>query len=211
LEVGFMKRILAAGIALGVAFLGGMAVRAATSGTPEVDRANATTQLIGQFKPPTSCVGEDGVSYTTYRGTLKGGESQILPDPTDYSLTGPLTISGINWTINRSTLRGLLTGTITLSTSTGSSEYVGKVTLITQGLPAPGTVVPARGWIVAAFTLPDEAVTPGDDSLLANAEFYIGMLAGVPEPGQFGDAAGSGTLGFPDYSVVANKALDGSC
>jgi hypothetical protein len=223
-----MKRILAAGIAFVVVFVGGMAAHAATSrspevagraaiaGTPEVDRASATTQLTGKYSRPTFCVAEDGGQYTTYRGTATGSESQVLPDPTDYSLAGPLTVSGIIWTINLTTGRGVLTGTIKLSTSAGgSSEYVGKVTLISQGIPvANGSSVPARGWIVAAFTPPDETVTPGDDSLLANVEFNLITLAGVPSNGQFGDAAGSGSLGIPDYSAVTNvapRALDGTC
>jgi hypothetical protein len=223
-----MKRVLAAGIALVVVVVGGMAARAATSsspevagraaiaGTPEVDRASATTQLTGQYSRPTFCVAEDGGQYTTYRGTATGSESQVLPDPTDYSLAGPLTISGIIWTVNLTTGRGVLTGTIKLSTSAGSGEYVGKVTLISQGVPRPdGSAVPARGWIVAAFTPPDETVTPGDDSLLANVEFMLVTQAGVPNTtGQFGDAAGSGSLGFPDWSVVTNvapRALDGTC
>jgi hypothetical protein len=143
--------------------------------------------------------------------SFTGGESQILPDPTDYGLTGPLTISAIQWTINRTTGRGVLTGTITLSTAAGSREYVGKLTLITQGLPTPGAGVPGRGWIVAAFAPPDEMVTPGDDSLLANVEFVLGTAGAT---GQFGSAAGSGTLGFHDFSVVTNvapNALDGTC
>jgi hypothetical protein len=204
-----MKRILAAGIALAVAFLGGMAVRAA-SGTPEVDRANATMQLSGSLRP-TNCVGEDAVKYVTYKGSFRGGESQFLPDPTDYGLTGSLAINAIQWTISRPTGRGVLIGTITLTNAAGAVQYAGKLTLVTQGLPSPAAAVPGRGWIVAAFAPPDEGTTPGDDSLIANVEF---ALATTSANGQFGDAVGSGSLGFRDFSVVTNvapKALDGTC
>jgi hypothetical protein len=204
-----MKRVLAAGIAVVLAFLGGMAVRAA-SGTPEVDRASSTMQLSGQLRP-TNCVGEDAGKYVTYKGSYRGGESQFLPDPTDYALSGSLSINAIQWTISRNTGRGVLTGAITLQNAAGAVVYAGKLTLVTQGLPSPGAAVPGRGWIVAAFAPPDEGTTPGDDNLLANVEF---ALATTSANGQFGDAVGSGSLGFPDFSVVTNvapKALDGTC
>ncbi len=205
-----MKRILAASISLVVAAAGGLAAHAATSGTPEIDRANATFQLSGRLSP-VNCVGEDGTSYMTFKGTFKGGTTQVLPDPTDYGLSGTATISGIKWTINLGTKRGVLTGAIGLVDSTGLPQYSGKITLITQGVPAPGTAVPGRGWIVAGFVPADEGVTPGDDNLLANVEF---SLSPTGAGGQFGDAAGSGSLGFPDFSGATNvapTAPDGTC
>jgi hypothetical protein len=186
--------------------LGGAVVHAAT-GTPEVDRANATMQLAGSVKG-VSCVGEDGTSYTTYSGSWKGGETQFVPDPTDYSLSGSLVVSSIRWTINTKTNRGVLVGAAKLTNAAGPI-YSGTLTLITQGAPAAGANVPGRGWLSAAIKLPDEGTTAGDDNLLANVEFEIN-LGGAN--GQFGDAPGS--LNIPDFSVVTNaapKALDGVC
>ena len=204
-----MKKVIAAAVVLVGVFVGGMVAQAATSGTPEIDRANATIKLHGNLTPA-KCVGEDGVTYVTYKGTYTGGQSQILPDPTDYTLTGPLTVSGVNWTINTTTHRGVLKGTVTLSTSAGA-EYVGTLTLISQGLPSAAAAVPARGWIVAKFKPADETVTPGDNNLLANVEFGLFTTGAT---GQFGDAAGTGNAGTLDYSVVTNvapTALDGTC
>jgi hypothetical protein len=203
------KTLVAAGVVVGFS-MGGMAGFAAASstGTPEIDRASATIQVSVNLTTAT-CTGEDGIAYETLTGHWKGGETQVLPDPTDYSLTGALTVGSIKWTINMGTGRGVLTGNISLSNAT---PYSGKLTLITQGIPAAGASVLGRGWIVAAFRSSDEAVPPpNDDSLLANVEFSIGGTGAV---GQFGDAAGSGSLGFPDWSVVTNvapKALDGTC
>lgn len=206
-----MKRVIATAVVVVAVFVGGMVARAAiaTSGTPEIDRANAKITLQGKLAP-TKCVGEDGVGYLTYKGSYTGSESQILPDPTDYTLSGLLTVSGIHWTINTKTLRGVLTGTVTLSAAAGA-EYVGTLTLISQGLPSATAAVPSRGWIVAKFKPADEGVAPGDDNLLANVEFGL-FTSGAT--GQFGDAAGSGTAGVLDYSVVTNvapTALDGTC
>jgi hypothetical protein len=187
--------------------LGGVVVHAAT-GTPEVDRANVTMQLAGTLKAH-GCVGEDSTDYVTYTGSWKGGETQMVPDATDYSLSGNLAVSGIRWTINSKTGRGVLTGTITLSTAASGTVYSGALTLVTQGMPAAGGNVPGRGWINAGFKLPDEGATPGDDNLIANTEFMVSLGAAN---GQFGDAPGS--LGIPDFSVVTNvapKALDGVC
>ena len=96
----------------------GATIASAATGTPEIDRANATIQLSGALNP-VRCVGEDTLPYITYRGAYKGGESQALPDPTDYGLSGPLSITGINWTINMKTLRGVLNGVVTLSNAAG--------------------------------------------------------------------------------------------
>jgi hypothetical protein len=205
-----MKRILATGIAVVIAFAGGMAVRAA-SGTPEIATADATIQVSGQLHH-IICPGEDGTGYITYSGIWKGGETDVLPagDP-GYTLSGTLTIGGIHWTIDTTTKRGVLTARISLAATATTTEYVGKMTLITQGLPAAGAAVPGRGWIVAAFTPPDEGVTKGDDNLVANVEFALN-LGGAN--GQFGDSAGGGGLNFKDYSAITNvapAALDGTC
>jgi hypothetical protein len=104
-----------------------------------------------------------------------------------------------------------VSGTITLKTAAGVGIYACKVTLISQGVPTAGASVPARGWIVAKFTPPDEGVTAGDDNLLANVELSLSPTAAN---GQFGDLPGRGTLGFKDFSAVTNVgpvALDGTC
>ena len=164
-------------------------------------------QLSGTVKG-VNCVGEDGTTYITYSGSWRGGETQFVPDPTDYSLSGTLVVSPIRWTINTKTNRGVLTGTAKLSNAAGVT-YTGTLTLITQGAPAAGANVPGRGWLSAAIKLPDEGTTPGDDTLLANVEFEINLGSAN---GQFGDAPGS--LSIPDFSAVTNvapKALDGVC
>jgi hypothetical protein len=203
---------LVAGL-VGLACLGG-AVGAggsalAGTATPEIDRANATMQLNGNLRG-ISCVGEDKMPYVTYVGSYAGGESQMLPDPTDYPLSGPLSISGVAWTINTKTGRGVLTGTITLGPAGAVPVYSGKLTLVTQGVPAAtGAPVPGRGWIVANIKHPDEGATPGDDNLVANVEFAISPFSAM---GQFGDVPGS--MGIPDFSVVTNvapTAADGVC
>ena len=198
-------------LALGVVVcfgVGGLVVSAAT-GIPEVDRANATMQLSGNLTSRT-CDGEDGIVYDTFSGTWKGGETQFVPDPTDYTLSGTLTVSGIKWTINTSTDRGVLTAAITLTVSGATTTtYTGRLTLVSQGLPsAAGGPVPARGWIVAGFKPPDEGVA-SDDSLIENVEMMISPFAAS---GQFGDSPGAPTV--PDFSAVTNvapKALDGTC
>jgi hypothetical protein len=191
------------------AVVGGVVAQAQTVPTPEIDRANATMQLSGTLKSR-GCVGEDQTDYVTYTGSWKGGETQMLPDPTEYPLTGALTVNAIQWTIKTKTGRGVLTGKITLINSTSPTpSYSGKLILVTQGNPATGGNVPGRGWINAPNLQPDEGITPGDDSLIANVEFSINAGGAV---GQFGDAPGS--LGIPDFSAetnVAPRALDGVC
>jgi hypothetical protein len=185
----------------------GATIASAAAGTPEIDRANANIQLSGSLNP-VRCVGEDAIPYITYIGGYRGGESQVVPDPTDYPLSGPLVISGINWTINLKTMRGVLNGEVTLSTAAGP-DYTGRLILVTQGLPAAGALVPARGWINAAFKLPDEGTVPGDDNLIANVEFKLGLTSAI---GHFGDLPAS--FNTPNYSVVTNvapNALDGVC
>jgi hypothetical protein len=205
-------RAVAIGVACcSVGVLTGGVVAYAVSGTPEIDRANATIQLQGNLRPIT-CTGEDATPYATWSGSLKGGESQVVPDPTDYPLSGPLAVTGIKWTINMTTKRGVLTGKITLSTATAATPvYVGKLTLVTQGVPAGGAAaVPARGFIVANFQVADDGVAPpNDDFLVANVEASLTPTGGAM---QFGDGVAS--LGIPDFSVVTNvapTAADGTC
>jgi hypothetical protein len=191
-----------------VGVVAGTLVASAITSTPEVDRANARLQLNGNLTAR-RCVGEDTIAYVTYSGTWSGGETQVLPDPTDYGLTGKVTVSGIKWTINTTTKRGVLTATITLVGSTGAPTYSGPLTLVTQGLPAAGAAVPARGWISAKIVPPDETVSPGDDFLIANTEFKISPTSAI---GMFGNAAGS--FGTPNFSAVTNVAPtagDGTC
>lgn len=175
-----------------------MAARAAFGGPqivgpPLIDRANATIQLSGNLKA-TNCVGVSSVPYVTYKGSWKGGETQLLPDPTPVPLSGNLAVTGILWTINLKTDRGVLTATVKLSSAAAGAEYSGTMTLVTQGVPAAGALVPGRGWIVANLLR-----SPSPGSVLANVEFRLSTTAAN---GQFGDVPGS--LGIPDYSAVFN-------
>jgi hypothetical protein len=173
----------------------------AVVGTPEVDNANANIALqpSAAFRP-TTCAGEDGISYITYRGTWKGSESDVTPGSTDYSLSGPLKVSGVTWTINTKTQRGVLKGTATLTSAAANlPTYSGLLVLITQGMPVVGAkTVLARGWINAA-TSTNGAADGG--SILANVEFRIN--GGFNATGIFGDAAGAG--GTANYSVAFNN------
>jgi hypothetical protein len=196
-----MKRVIAA-IVTGALFAAGtgITIAAASSGVPEVNEANATIQLASAKFVPTTCAGEDGIKYVTYRGTWKGGETDVTPGSTDYNLSGPLTISKVVWTINLSTQRGVLRGTASLvsaGTAGLTKTYVGPMVLITQGLPnAAGDTVQARGWINAATY--SNSVADGG-SLLANVEFAI--LPGFAANGSFGNS----TMGFQDLSVATNN------
>ncbi len=194
---------------------GGLVAHAGPGATPEIDRANA--KVISLQGPPlrqVSCPGEDAMGYTSYYGAFTGGITQIVPDPTDYPLPAGSTLSltGIVWTINLKTMRGVLTATVGIGTA-AAPIYSGKLTLVTQGLPtATGAPVPGRGWINAKATPPDEgATTPGDDSLIANVEAKLTSV-GVGTL-QFGNGVPS--LAIPDYSVVTNvapaPAADGTC
>jgi hypothetical protein len=194
-----VKKVIASAVALIAVFFGGMAARAAFGGPaivgpPEIDRANATIQLSGSLKA-TNCVGVSAIPYVTYKGSMKGGETQILPDPTPVPLSGNLVVSKILWTINLKTDRGVLTATVKLSTASAGAEYSGAMTLVTQGVPSAGALVPGRGWLTAGLT-----GTPAPESLLANVEFQLSQTSAN---GQFGDAPGS--LGIPDFSAVFNK------
>jgi hypothetical protein len=205
-----MKKILMAAGALACVGLGGgvVAIASGSSPAPEIDRASANLQLQGKMTSKT-CAGEDSIRYVTFTGAYAGGESQVLPDPTDYSLTGSVEISGFGWTINLKTDRGVLNGAITLSNSAGSPVYKGRIILVTQGLPAAGAKVPGRGFIVANFQGPDDGVKPPNhDYLVANTEFYLTQTSAI---GEFGDATSN--FGFKDYSAVTNTApvVYGTC
>jgi len=191
-------KILLAGFGAACFGLGGLVV-AATSGIPEIDRANAKITLQGNLQP-VQCKGEDSTGYETFSGSLTGSESQVTPDATDYSLSGPVTVAGVKWTINLTTKRGVLTGGIALGGPAGP-VYKGVLVLISQGLPVGGAApsVPARGWINAGFTPTDEGGSTNDDKLLANTEFKLGFTGAT---GQFGNLVPS--LGYGDFSVVTN-------
>jgi hypothetical protein len=193
------------------ALAGGFVAEAASTHTPEIDRANANIQLGGTLASK-ACNGEDLVTtstgttptpYITYSGSWAGAEGQVLPDPTDYPLSGPLTVSGIEWTVNLHTGRGVLVGKAVLHSSAANAvSYTGTLTVVTQGIPAAGAVVVGRGFLTASFTLPDDGVAtaPKDDKLLANVEFPSMSPTGAT--GFFGDAAGAPSI--PDFSVVTN-------
>ena len=195
-----------------VSLVVGGVVAYAASGTPEINNANATMALHGTWQS-VNCVGEDAKNYRTYVSPSWGGiETQNANDATDHSLTAVVGLTGIQWTINTVTLRGVLTSAITATNPTlGVGVYTGRLTLVTQGLP--GTTLPptvyGRGWIQARLSQPDETVTAGDDFLIANVEFRLGLNV---MNGQFGNLSGS--LAVPDYSVVTNvapTASDGLC
>src|SRR5207249_8379047 len=120
------------------------------------------------------------------------------------------TIKMIKWTINASTGRGIFTSTIVLTNSAGMTQYSGKLTLVSDGFPASGALIPARGWIQANFKTTDDGVAPpNDDYLIANVEFMLGPGGAT---GQFGDLNAS--AGVPDFSAVTNLApnpADGTC
>lgn len=208
-----MKKLFVALGAVGCVGLGTVVTRAAsTTGTPEIDRANATLQLSGSLSG-VRCTGEDGMPYETFTGSYKGGESQMTPDATDYNLGGGSTVNSVSWTVNLTTFRGVFTGTIALTNAAGTKTYMGNLVLITQGnAGTPPSNANARGWINASFLGADDGVTtsPNDDRLLANVEF---KLTATSATGQFGTLPSGGTLGFKDLSVVTNVpgAPDGVC
>jgi hypothetical protein len=190
-----MRRISIIAAAL-VAFSGLGVAFAAVTGVPEIDRPNATLQMKPKFQTPVMCAGEDGINYSTLRGTWKGPETDVTPGSTDYNLAGNVTVKKVVWTINMTTQRGLLKGSISLvDPMTGSLNYQGSLTLITQGIPQPGQVAEARGWIVARTFI---AGVADGGSLLANVEAQIDNVLNFR--GLFGDAPPNfGTL---DYSVT---------
>jgi hypothetical protein len=189
------------------ALAGGFVAQAATTPAPEIDRANANIQLGGTLVSKT-CNGEDAtatggpIPYITYSGSWRGSASQVVPDPTDYLLSGALKVTGIRWTINLNTGRGVLIGKAVLSSSAANATtYSGTLTVVTQGVPAAGAVVAGRGFLTAGFPLSDDGVAPpNDDHLVANVEFPAMSPGGAT--GFFGDK--SGTASVPDFSVVTN-------
>jgi hypothetical protein len=196
-----MKRIIAAtAVGLVVTAAGAGAALAYTVGVPEVDQANATIQMAQATPTVTSCAGEDGNKYETFQWKWVGGETDTTPGSTDYNLTGKLTVKNVQWTINLNTQRGVLEGAAALTSSSTApvKTYAGALYLITQGLPAAGAVVPARGWINAA-TYTNNVADGG--SLLANVEMQIG--GGFTANGVFGN----GTMGLPDWSVAYNNKI----
>src|ERR1700694_822712 len=145
-----MKTTIAILLAVAASFAPGAVIQAA-SGTPEVDKANATLSMSGNLVP-TTCTGEDATPYTTYRGKWIGSQTETTTGTTDYVLGGILQGGSIVWTINQTTKRGALSGAVRLTSSTGSPTYVGKLRLVTQGAPVPGgPAVPGRGFIVAGL------------------------------------------------------------
>jgi hypothetical protein len=181
-------------VAAAALLVAGAVAFAGVAATPEVDRANATMQLKGKFAS-VQCVGEDGGGYTTLRGKWKGPENDVTPGSTDYLLTGNLLVAKVVWTINLATQRGVIRSGITLTDPGANRVYSGNVTIITQGLPQPGSIVNGRGWIDAKTYDPPGVGDGG--SLLANLEVQIngGTLA---LNGEFGDAPPN--FGFPDWS-----------
>ncbi len=186
----------------------------ASSGTPEINRANATMNLTGTYPSVVSCTGEDTINYRTYRagGPWTGPQTEVAPDPADYALSGALSFTNIVWTINLNTQRGVYRATATLRTTAGAVVYTGPLTLITQGVPAPkGNLnVYARGWLSAHFAPADDTVAPpGDDYLLANVQFKLDLGSAQGEFGTAPAGFGAGT-----YAVVTNvtpASADGVC
>jgi hypothetical protein len=224
----FMRKGRIAALALGATcaaggvLIGGVLTQSLALGAgtprPEVDPANATIQL-GASTPLTgvACSGEDKLAtgartpYITYTGSWTGGETESVAGESDYPLSGTLTISNISWTINLNTDRGVLSGKAVLTSAAGTPPttiYSGKVVLVTQGNPATAsTSTVGRGYLVASIALPDEGVTPGDDSLIANVEFGSLGLGGAD--GSFGNVP-LPTPSVPDFSVVTNAPPRGT-
>jgi hypothetical protein len=197
-----MKRLVIPAITFGLAFAAAGAAMAMTIGPPEIDVASATIQIASSPFKPSHCVGMKGVPYVTYRGSWKGGETD-LTHTTPYNLTGTLSVPNVVWTINLKTDRGLLHGTATLTDQPASgapalTTYSGPITLVTQGLPnSTDKGVEARGWINAP-TYTKGALDGG--SVVANVELNIG--GGFAANGEFG-----GSMGFTDFSVWTNNKV----
>jgi hypothetical protein len=201
-----MKRTIAALATTVLLSVGAGATYAVAAGTPEIDPAAANLQLspTAPFTART-CAGEDGAKYVTFRGNWAGAET-AAPLSTDYVLTGGLKISRVVWTINLTTLRGVLKGTASFQSAAGiagpgddqPATYTGPVTLITQGLPASATGAPAfgRGWLVGTLANIN-APAPNPGTLLANVEVQVN---GFAVTGEFGN-----TMNLPDWSVATNN------
>ncbi|MGD0593574.1 MAG: hypothetical protein ABSB54_07845 [Acidimicrobiales bacterium] len=194
-----MKKTVVALVTFALITVGSVAI-AVAAGAPRINEANAGMQLAASKFTVVRCTGVKGITYETWRGTWKGGETDHTPGSTPYNLSGPITIKNIVWTINLKTDRGVLRGTTVFHSDASSTlvTYSGPLTLITQGLPsaASGASVQARGWINAAtFT---KGVADGG-SLLANVEFNIG--AGLDANAEFGNTS----LGIQDFSVATDN------
>lgn len=214
-----VRTIVIAAVVCCAVFVGNSVVFASSPPTPEINRANATMNLKGTLGL-VSCVGEDGITYHTYRagGPWQGTQTEVAPDPADYGLTGTgnasLTFTNIVWEIKMSPSNpGVFTATVTLrKTAAGAVVYTGSLTLLTQGLPVSGPTpnVYARGWLQAHFAPADDTIAPpGDDYLLANVQFKLNTTIAQ---GNFGSAAPN--LGVASYAVVTNvapTAADGVC
>jgi hypothetical protein len=180
----------------------GIAV-ASTVGPPEIDEANATIQVQPSKFAAARCTGVHGVPYITYRGSWKGGETD-LTHTTPYNLTGAFSVSSIVWTINLKTQRGLLQGTASETSQPASggpstTTYLGPINLVTQGEPnSTDKGVQARGWINAPTYTNSK---PDGGSLLANVEFNI--ASSFAANGEFGNS----TMNFQDFSVWTNNKV----
>jgi hypothetical protein len=84
-----MKRLLLVGAMLMSFVLGGVAAKSATSGTPEVDNANATIDVSSRLPlKQIGCAGEDASDYETLTGMWASVETETIPGLTDYPLSG---------------------------------------------------------------------------------------------------------------------------
>jgi hypothetical protein len=200
-----MKKRYLAPVMISAFVLGAAGVAVATTiGPPEIDAANASIQVKPIKFTPTRCLGVHGVPYVTYRGSWDGGETD-LSHTTPYNLTGNLSVTGIVWTINLKTDRGLLHGKATLTSQPAAggpstTTYSGPLTLVTQGTPDTPASAPgfeARGWIDAP-TYTGGSLDGG--TLVANVEFNIN--AGFAANGEFGS-----TMSYPDLSVWTNNKV----
>jgi hypothetical protein len=184
-----MKRFVAA-IAIGALVLAGAGVAmAGTIGTPEIVAESATITVAPQAAfVPTSCTGVGGVPYVSYVGaSWVGTETAAAPVLPPFNLTGTFSVTGIVWTINLSTGRGLLRGTaVFASPASAKGSYKGTITLVTQGVPGSDQIQ-ARGWISATTSAPG-------GGLFSNVEFEIGP--GFTAAGEFGSS-----MGFSDLSA----------
>jgi hypothetical protein len=198
-----MKRFaVGAAVTVALALAGATAALAVTVGPPQIDAANATIVVKPAAFKAIQCVGADGYPYVTYRGSWSGSETDASPGSTPYNLSGPWAVSGIVWTINLKTDRGVFHGTATFKSQPAVGgptvkTYEGPITLITQGLPDSGNGAQARGW-TSASTYTASALDGG--SILANLEFQI--APNFSANGEFG-----ATMGFNDLSVWTNNLV----
>jgi hypothetical protein len=193
------------------------AIALAVVGPPEVDKANAVFRLTTKVAP-VGCAGEDATQYATWRSIWKGSETEATPGSTDYVLTGKLAYNAAV-TVNMSTHRGVMRGTVTLTVPStagtpGVKVYSGPLTIVVQGVDTPnGFVYNGRGFLEAFTYSKDPAsgkLVRDGGQILANVEvkFPTSAAGGAFDTmsGQFGDA---GALPaepvVPDYSVASNN------